>query len=69
MTLAYHHARNLIKQHVNADENDVLITEGTGMTGVVNKFQRILGLKVAENLKEYTTVPEAFKPIVFIMHM
>jgi hypothetical protein len=22
--------------HVNADENDILITDGTGMTGVVN---------------------------------
>ena len=69
MTLAYHKARNIIKQHVNAGENDVLITEGTGMTGVINKFQRILGLKVSENLKEYTTIPDALKPIVFITHM
>jgi hypothetical protein len=29
-----------------ASADDVLITDGTGMTGVVNKFQRILGLKV-----------------------
>jgi selenocysteine lyase/cysteine desulfurase len=69
MTRAYRHARNLIKEHVNTDENDVLIAEGTGMTGVVNKFQRILGLKISENLKEYTNVPEALKPIVFITHM
>ena len=69
MTMAYHKARNIIKQHVNAGENDILITEGTGMTGVINKFQRILGLKVSENLKEYTTIPDAFKPIVFITHM
>ena len=69
MTMAYHKARSIIKQHVNADANDVLITEGTGMTGVINKFQRILGLKVSENLKEYTQVPEALKPIVFITHM
>lgn len=69
MTLAYHKARAIIKQHVNANENDVLITEGSGMTGVVNKFQRILGLKVSENLKEYTRVPEALKPIVFVSHM
>jgi selenocysteine lyase/cysteine desulfurase len=41
MTMAYHQARNIIKKHVNANENDVLITDGTGMTGVVNKFQRI----------------------------
>tara|TARA_R110001583_G_scaffold35585_3_gene118278 strand:+ start:97912 stop:99447 length:1536 start_codon:yes stop_codon:yes gene_type:complete len=69
MTMAYHKARNIIKKHVNANEGDVLITDGTGMTGVVNKFQRILGLKVAENLKEYTNVPDALKPIVFITHM
>ena len=69
MTLAYHEARNIIKKHVNADPNDVLITEGSGMTGVVNKFQRILGLKVSENLREHTNVPEDIKPIVFVSHM
>jgi len=69
MTMAYHKARNIIKQHVNASADDVLITDGTGMTGVVNKLQRILGLKVAENLKEFTNVPDVLKPIVFITHM
>jgi selenocysteine lyase/cysteine desulfurase len=33
MTKAYHEARKIIKSHVNADSNDVLITDGTGMTG------------------------------------
>ena len=65
MTKAYHHARHLIKQHVNANADDVLITDGTGMTGVVNKFQRILGLKVPENLKNFITIPAEKKPIVF----
>ncbi len=69
MTLAYHKARNIIKHHVNASKDDILITEGSGMTGVVNKFQRILGLKICENLKEYTNVPKEKKPIVFISHM
>lgn len=69
MTKAYHHARNIIKRHVNANQDDVLITDGSGMTGVVNKFQRILGLKVPENLKKYTSVPEEIRPIVFISHM
>ena len=69
MTLSYHKARNIIKKHVNADENDVLITDGTGMTGVVNKFQRILGLRIPENFKEFTKIPEQLKPIVFISHM
>ena len=69
MTLAYHEARKIIKNHVNANNNDVLITTGSGMTGVVNKFQRILGLKVTENLKEHTTIPDDIKPIIFLSHM
>lgn len=69
MTKAYHHARNIIKRHVNANQDDILITDGTGMTGVVNKFQRILGLKIPENLKDFTTIPADKKPVVFISHM
>lgn len=69
MTFAYHKARKIIKKHVNANDNDILITDGTGMTGVVNKLQRILGLRVAENLKIYTNLPDAIKPVVFISHM
>jgi selenocysteine lyase/cysteine desulfurase len=69
MTIAYHKARTIIKNHVNASKEDVLITSGTGMTGVINKFQRILGLRILENIKKYTAIPEALKPIVFITHM
>ncbi len=69
MTLAYHEARHIIKHHVNANSDDILITDGTGMTGVVNKFQRILGLRIPENLKEFAAIPEDIKPIVFISHM
>ena len=69
MTMAYHQARNIIKKHVNASKDDVLIIDGTGMTGVVNKFQRILGLKIPENIKEFTNIPQEMKPIVFISHM
>jgi selenocysteine lyase/cysteine desulfurase len=69
MTKSYHHARHIIKHHVNANSDDVLITDGTGMTGVVNKFQRILGLKVPENLKDFINIPADKKPIVFISHM
>jgi len=69
MTMAYHKARNIVKQHVNASGDDVLITDGTGMTGVVNKFQRILGLKIPENLKDFITIPIEKKPVVFISHM
>jgi selenocysteine lyase/cysteine desulfurase len=69
MTLAYHEARNIIKKHVNASKDDVLITVGTGMTGAINKFQRILGIKLNENLKDHTKVPEEKRPIIFVSHM
>ena len=69
MTLAYHEARKIIKHHVNANNNDVLITAGSGMTGVVNKFRRILGLKITESLKNFTTIPHDLKPVIFISHM
>ena len=69
MTLAYHDARTLIKKHVNASKDDVLITVGTGMTGAINKFQRILGIKLNENLKDHTQVPEEKRPIIFVSHM
>jgi selenocysteine lyase/cysteine desulfurase len=69
MTMAYHEAKHIIKRHVNANDNDVLINTGTGMTGVVNKFQRILGLKIPENLKEFISIPKELKPVVFISHM
>ncbi|RXM48401.1 aminotransferase class V-fold PLP-dependent enzyme [Flavobacterium sp. YO12] len=69
MTQAYHDARQIIKQHVNASDDDVLITEGTGMTGAINKFQRILGIKVSENLKKHTQIPDELRPIIFVSHM
>lgn len=69
MTHAYHDARQIIKKHVHASTDDILITEGTGMTGVINKFQRILGLKVNENLKKHTKIPEELRPIIFVSHM
>jgi selenocysteine lyase/cysteine desulfurase len=69
MTHAYHEAREIIKQHVHAGPKDVLIAVGTGMTGAVNKFQRLLGLRLHDFLKPYVQVPEAYRPVVFISHM
>ncbi|WP_282123508.1 aminotransferase class V-fold PLP-dependent enzyme [Algibacter mikhailovii] len=69
MTHAYHDARHIIKNHVNASSEDVLITVGTGMTGAINKFQRILGIKLNENLKDNTVIPEDKRPIIFVSHM
>lgn len=69
MTKAYHKAKHIIKDHVNSNDDDVLICCGSGMTEAINKFQRILGLKVPENMQKYTVVPAEIKPVVFITHM
>lgn len=53
MTKAYHKAKELIKDHVNASPEDVLIFCGSGMTGAINKLQRILGLKVPDRVRDY----------------
>jgi selenocysteine lyase/cysteine desulfurase len=69
MTRAYHHALKRIKQHVNAGPNHALICYGTGMTAVVNKFQRILGLRVHERFRDLALAPAHARPIVFVSHM
>ncbi len=69
MTSAYHKAKDIIKKHVRANEDDVLISSNAGMTGVVNKFQRILGLKVHEKYYEMVHFHPNERPIVFCTHM
>lgn len=75
MTQAYHLAKDIVKNHVNANENDVLIFAGTGMTGAINKLQRILGIKYPEKPDQYLRDNIHVKldydklPVVFITHM
>lgn len=69
MTKAYQLSHQIIKNHVNAGPNDVIITAGFGMTTVINKFQRILGLKVCGKISGKTCIHEREKPVVFITHM
>jgi len=69
MTHLYHQAQQIIKSHLNASDDDVLICAGAGMTTVVNKFQRILGLKVPEKWADRFDIKEDEKPVVFITHM
>jgi selenocysteine lyase/cysteine desulfurase len=69
MTQAYHQARDIIKTHVNANDEDMLLTCGTGMTGAISKFQRILGLKIPESIKGRVQFIEDERPLVFISHM
>ena len=53
MTKAYEESKHIIKKHVNASDTDVLIFSGSGMTGAVNKLQRILGLRIPERIMDY----------------
>ena len=69
MTHSYHESHQIIKEHCNASKDDVIITAGSGMTGMIVKFQRILGLKVPEQLVDFFTLPEELRPVVFITHM
>jgi selenocysteine lyase/cysteine desulfurase len=69
MTQAYHKSHTIIKEHVNAGPDDVIITAGFGMTDVINKFQRILGLKYCGKISHSVCLRERKKPVVFITHM
>ncbi len=69
MTRSYHEAQNIIKKHVKAGPNDVIITAETGMTGVICKFQRILGLRIPEHVKSQIQIEDKERPVVFITHM
>lgn len=69
MTHAYHQAYDIIKSHVNAADEDVLLFAGFGMTAVINKFQRILGLRVPEKYIERIEPSGDERPLIIITHM
>jgi len=69
MTKTYHLAHKFIKEHVNAGKNDVIITAGSGMTTVINKFQRILGLRTCQNQEFKQCGIKKDKAVVFLTHM
>ncbi|HLP71845.1 MAG TPA: aminotransferase class V-fold PLP-dependent enzyme [Bacteroidales bacterium] len=79
MTDAYHEAQKIVKRHVNAGEDDVLLFTGAGMTAALAKLQRLLGLKVPEQAINYCVftngqyskcrdVPNENRPVVFLTH-
>ncbi|HET7003478.1 MAG TPA: aminotransferase class V-fold PLP-dependent enzyme, partial [Puia sp.] len=74
MSQAYEEAREIIKEHVHANSNDILILCGSGMTAAVNKLQRILGMRIPERAGDYfgkdcLRLEEESRPVVFITHM
>ena len=69
MTRAYQRAQGLLKSHVHAAPDDVIITQGSGMTAVVNKLQRMLGLRLPEQLAPFCRLPDELRPVVLLTHM
>lgn len=69
MTLAYHEAHDILRRHVNASSDDLILTVGAGMTAAVNKLQRILGLKAPEGLRRFIDLPARERPVVFVTHL
>jgi len=67
MSFALEKALDLIKDHVGGNEDDVVISAGAGMTTLVCKFQRILGLKIHEKFQKEVKIKN--RPIVFVTHM
>ena len=65
ITHAYNDAREIIRRHVNASEEDALVAVGSGMTGALMRLQEIMGIKDPE--KNYDRPEE--RPVVFISHM
>lgn len=65
ITNAYGQARQIIRNHVNAGDNDALVTPGAGMTAAIMRLQEILGIK--DKSKHYEN--ESDRPVVFISHM
>jgi selenocysteine lyase/cysteine desulfurase len=77
MSGACEKAKVIVKEHVGANRDDVLIFCGSGMTAAVNKLQRILGLRVPERITDYLNSPDGewlaidklLRPIVFVTEM
>ncbi len=69
MTDLYQQALLTIKKHVGAGENEAIICSNAGMTGVINKFQRMLALRLHEQFQDKVEINEADRPVVFITHM
>jgi selenocysteine lyase/cysteine desulfurase len=69
MTDAYQQAHRIIKKHVNASQEDQLLFVGFGMTAAINKFQRILGLRVPEKYKDLVKPSGKERPLVILTHM
>ncbi len=63
ITSIYKEARQIIKDHVNASKDDILVTVGHGMTGAIERLIHILEKRFNWNKESEN------RPVVFITHM
>ncbi len=69
MTNIYKMSHRIIKEHVNASGEDIIMTYGFGMTSVINKLQRLLGLRIPEMSRQFCNIKPEERPVVFLTHM
>lgn len=69
MTEALDQAHQIMRQHVNAASDDVVLFTGTGMTGALAKLVRMLGLWVHETHRETVLATLTHRPRVYVTHM
>lgn len=68
MTQWLHQAETVIKKHVNASENDVLLNVGSGMTGALAKLIRMMGWWCHEQHRDAVLATLSHRPLVYITH-
>lgn len=68
MTTWLHEADQVIKKHVNASADDVLLNVGSGMTGALAKLMRMMGWWCHEQHRAAVVATMGEKPLVYITH-
>jgi selenocysteine lyase/cysteine desulfurase len=69
MTRALEQAHEVIRKHVNAGSDDVVLFAGNGMTGSLAKLVRMLGLWVHESHRDAILLTLEYRPLVYVTHM
>jgi selenocysteine lyase/cysteine desulfurase len=68
MTTWLHESEQVIKKHVNASTQDVLLNVGNGMTSALAKLMRMMGWWCHEQHRDAVLASMGEKPLVYITH-
>lgn len=68
MTTWLHEAEQVIKKHVNASTDDILLNVGNGMTGALAKLMRMMGWWCHEQHRAAVVASMTERPLVYITH-